>query len=214
MDDQGMAQVQIDAVLWARDIMMDPGVVYLDSETTGVSKWSEIIDLAIINQDGNPLFDALIKPINPIPYEATRIHGIDDYMVKHAMTFPEAWEQIGPILGDVSRVVIYNADFDTRMIEQDVLRHGLEVVEYQHTCAMRWYARLTYQWNPKKRDWKWIKLGDALARMGIDHDHEAHRALADTYMTRDLIKAMSDVKLDQEDGGFRQLSLLPVSEVW
>jgi DNA polymerase III epsilon subunit-like protein len=48
-----------------RDIESD--FVILDTETTGLDAWVEIVEFFIIGPHGNILFDSLIKPIGRIP---------------------------------------------------------------------------------------------------------------------------------------------------
>ncbi|AVF28956.1 DNA polymerase III PolC-like protein (plasmid) [Paenibacillus larvae subsp. larvae] len=43
-----------------------------DTETTGIEYDSEIVDIAIIDLDENPIFESLVKPTCSIPEEATR----------------------------------------------------------------------------------------------------------------------------------------------
>jgi DNA polymerase-3 subunit epsilon len=58
--------------------------IILDVKTTGLDGDSEIVEIAIIDLDENPLFETLIKPVSLIPEEATAIHGITNEMVENA----------------------------------------------------------------------------------------------------------------------------------
>ena len=51
--------------------------VYLDTETTGVADDDEMVELTIIDDDGKPLIDTLIKPKYHTSWPgAQRVHGI------------------------------------------------------------------------------------------------------------------------------------------
>lgn len=50
--------------------------VILDTETTGLDEHDEIVEVAVIDMSGKVLLNTLVNPIQPIPYEATQIHGI------------------------------------------------------------------------------------------------------------------------------------------
>ena len=58
--------------------------VYLDTETTGLSAraGARLVEVAIVDDSGTPLFDSLINPGIPIPWGASSIHGISDSMVR------------------------------------------------------------------------------------------------------------------------------------
>src|SRR5689334_4212660 len=67
----------------------------VDLETTGWSRtYDEIIQIGIVSHTGDVLLDTFIKPFNPILN--SRIHGITDFMVADAPTFPD----IHPMLLD------------------------------------------------------------------------------------------------------------------
>ena len=56
--------------------------VYLDTETTGLEKNDEIVEIAVIDKIGNVLINTLIKPRSLIPDSASSIHHITNEMVK------------------------------------------------------------------------------------------------------------------------------------
>ncbi|MEZ4497878.1 MAG: exonuclease domain-containing protein [Thermomicrobiales bacterium] len=57
------------AIAWARSVVSDSRVIYLDTETTGLDRTAEIIDIALVTNDGAVLFNTLVKPVRPIPSE-------------------------------------------------------------------------------------------------------------------------------------------------
>ncbi|URJ47244.1 3'-5' exonuclease [Paenibacillus polymyxa] len=85
--------------------------IILDVKTTGLDGDSEIVEIAIIDLNENPLFETLIKPVSLIPEEATAIHGITNEMVENAPSWPEAWNLIQDILCACKIILIYSADF-------------------------------------------------------------------------------------------------------
>ena len=54
----------------AREIMHDSLVVF-DTETTGLRTSAEIVEISIISVTGAVLLDTLLRPVHPIPEEAT-----------------------------------------------------------------------------------------------------------------------------------------------
>lgn len=91
--------------------------LFLDTETTGLGPEDEICQIAIVDHRGNVVLESLVKPSVPIGVEAQRVHGITDEMVKGALTFCQVWPLVGELLAKRD-VVIYNADFDLRMLRQ------------------------------------------------------------------------------------------------
>ena len=70
-----MNQEQFYAIRTARALLAQKPL-YLDTETTGLSNFDEIIDLTLIDSDGTTLINTLIRPTVPIDARASEIHGI------------------------------------------------------------------------------------------------------------------------------------------
>lgn len=178
--------------------------LFLDTETTGLHAGAEIVELSLIDSRGQPLLDTLIRPKRPIPPALTRIHGIDNAMVADAPRWPEIHERLLELLKG-RQVVIYNAEFDLRMLAQAASQHRLpwpEVVRRAGAlsrlendtiahCAMLEYARFHGEWDPRRRQWKWQGLSKACQQQGIAVVG-AHRALADNRMTLGVVRAMAE----------------------
>ena len=151
---------------------------FLDTETTGFSGDKDrIVELAIVHESGQVVFDSLLNPLMPIPYRATSIHGITDRMVASAPTFNQVWAEIQKVLRG-NRIVIYNASFDKKFFP-DQLACMAEI-----RCAMVEFAqfhRQTCGSNNRK-----FKLIDAAELVGHSWQGDAHRALADTYACRSI----------------------------
>jgi DNA polymerase-3 subunit epsilon len=71
------------AVQLARHVISQ-NPVYLDTETTGLEKSDEIIEISIIDAAGQVLLNSLVRPSKPIPMNATAIHGISNDQVQKA----------------------------------------------------------------------------------------------------------------------------------
>lgn len=165
--------------------------VYLDTETTGLERGDEIVEIAIVDDDGTCLFDSLVRPSQPIPAGASRIHHITDDMVKGARPWPILWPVIRPLL--VGRlVVIYNAEFDLRMMQQSHARYKLPWRENLSTlCAMELYARYKGDWDSKRRAYRFIRLEEAGRLCNISLPN-SHRAKDDALLARALFHYMAE----------------------
>lgn len=139
--DQGDA-----AVLWARGVLGDANAVLLDTETTGLDGDAELVEIGIIDIRGSVLIDQLVRPQSPIPAEVSAIHGINADTVAGAPTWDQVYGDVASILNRASRVVVYNAEFDRRIIRQTNRRYGLPRIEVASwECAMEEYE---FRWQP------------------------------------------------------------------
>lgn len=119
-----------DLEAWARQVLADPGTVVLDCETTGLHDEARIVDLAVYGVAGDVLFGApgeilvntLLNPGEPIPAEATGIHGITDQHVAGAPSFGDVAEQLGAALAG-KRVLIYNEPYDVERLRYELTVH-------------------------------------------------------------------------------------------
>jgi DNA polymerase III epsilon subunit-like protein len=94
---------------------------------------------------------------------------------------------------EAGRVVVYNAEFDERLLNQTALAWGLEPGWGQvgFECAKLEYAE--YIGEPGKYNgYRWHKLVDAAAGYGVDVAG-AHRAEADCLLTLGVIKGLAGV---------------------
>jgi len=169
------------AAEWARDLLERSDWVILDTETTGISPYDEIVQIAIVASDGRVLCDTLVRPTRTIPPEATAIHGISDADVRDASLFPDVYGRVREILSG-KRVIIYNAQFDLRLIRQTLTLHNLlpyDLDSDQAECAMLVYsAWVGERWSDG--GYKWQKLENA-----------DHSAVGDCLATLALIKKMA-----------------------
>ena len=169
-------------------------VIILDTETTGLTEDSEIVDIAIINMSGDVLLDTLVMPKGPIPREASDIHGItlEELRKAGALPWPAHHKTVQGLLDAASEVVIYNAEFDTRMLRQTARTHGLELQlpKRKVRCAMLDYAQFRGEVG-RYGDFLWHKLTDAYERETGMTAIEAHVASADCSMVMALMAAVS-----------------------
>ncbi|MDJ0732051.1 MAG: 3'-5' exonuclease [Crocosphaera sp.] len=174
-----------EAILRAREIIKDKNNwLILDTETTGLSD-AEIVEIGIINLDGEILLNSLVKPSISIPDDATMIHGITNEMVANSPTFPEIYHQIQSITKDKT-VGIYNADFDISILNYCYQKHNLQRLEFDYDCIMFLYARYYGEYSDYHGNFKWQPLNGG------------HRAIDDCLATLKLIKKMADSKVTED----------------
>lgn len=181
------------AAAWAAAALADERAVILDTETTGLGDADQVIEVAVIDIHGNVLLDTLCRHClpGPIPPDASRVHGITDEMIKTAPVFPEIYGDLKAILQRASRVIVYNAAYDARLIEQTMSAWGLENFESApFDCAMLSYAAFWGEYNEYHNSYRWQRLATAAARFGAE-TNGAHRALDDARMALEVIRGMA-----------------------
>lgn len=110
-----------DAVLWALQLLERRNWVLLDTETTGIHGDVAVVQVGILAPTGRVLLDCLINPCCPIPADATAVHHITDDEVTCCPTWDEVWPVVRQYLAGQT-VVVYNADYDRRVIRGCVSR--------------------------------------------------------------------------------------------
>ncbi|MCS6101389.1 3'-5' exonuclease [Shewanella baltica] len=172
---------------------LEHDAVILDTETTGLEWGCEVVEISIIEaRTGLILMNTLVRPVNPIPPEATAIHGITNEMVADAPRFFDIAISVAQILSGRT-VIAYNSAFDKKMLCSSAAYSSGEppYVNSDFQCAMLAYAKFKGDWNHGHGDFKWHSLVNAAKQQGIELAGTAHRALYDCQLTRELILKMA-----------------------
>ncbi len=118
---------RLEAINWALDILNNAdNCLILDTETTGLRETDEVIEIGIIDMNGNTVFHSYVKPLRrrSIPAASARIHGITMAKLKDAPTMIDIHPQIRNLLK--GRIVIaYNSSFDRRLLKQTFNKYDL-----------------------------------------------------------------------------------------
>lgn len=178
--------------------------IILDTETTGLGNQDEICEITVIDAEtAQPLINTLIKPKHSIPEEVIKIHGISNDMVADAPDYSSIHPYLETLFKE-KKVIIYNASFDLRMLQQSALKYNLIPLNFHSViCAMKWYAEYYGQWNDLRGSFKWQSLCNAAKQQNLDiHDLTAHRALDDCKITQRLIKTVNEKLLNNRITGF------------
>ena len=148
-------------------------VLIVDTETTGLGRRAEILEIAIIDTTGTVRFESLSLPQGRIPSEASDLHRLTRLVLrsKGAKPWPDIHGAVVDALKDAAVVLAWNAPFDARMLSQTASRYGLSVRSVPWRDALADYRRL----RPGGRH----SLRVAGKREGVAVEGPVHRALLD-----------------------------------
>ena len=186
-----------DITEWAT--LLEGDYLVLDTETTGLDDHAEICELAIIDEHGSVLLDTRVQPVHGIPADATAIHGIRDQDVAGAPTLGEALDQDLLRLLQLANIVIYNRDYDLRIIRQSAAALGrydivtVAMSAYARSyCLMELYAEYWGAWSPYHQSYTWQSLENAAKQQGLTWEGEPHSALGDALMSLRLLERIAE----------------------
>jgi len=192
-DSNFIDEARNEAAEWARSLLKRAPSTWLilDTETTGLGSRDEIIQIGAIDGVGNILLDnILIKPTTQITQPAYEIHHISSEMVAGAPSFVEVWPRVFHAI-DGKLLVIYNADYDLRMLSQSGRAHDFPIsfTFESYSCAMKRYAEWYGDWNDYRGSFRWQRLpsGD-------------HSSLGDCRSVLKLIQIMAHTRPSTSSG--------------
>lgn len=184
------AKSKSNAIELARKII-EQKPVYLDTETTGLDRDDEIVEISIVDFDGSLLFSSLVKPSRPIPPDAQRIHHISNTDVASAPAWPILWPNVRSYLYGRT-IAAYNTSFDLRMMQQSHARYHLTWRESLKSIdVLAIFSDFRGVWDPVRRSLKFFKLEEAGAFFNIPLLNE-HRSEADALLVRAVLHSIAD----------------------
>lgn len=172
---------------FARQLIENEKLVILDTETTGLGGRDEVVQVAVIDRDGQVLVDTLVQPAQAaISREAYNVHRISPAMVADAPTLLDIWSQLHEALAGKT-VAVYNVDFDRRLLKQSALAN-------EHKPTAVWLNGLDWVdvMEPYRRLYKsrqWQKLTHACYQQSVAVE-DAHSALGDCRMVLALLRKL------------------------
>lgn len=199
------------AALWAKELLERNNWLIFDSETTGLGNDAQICQVGTLTSTNPEGWQTFVKPTIPIEPAATEVHGIKDEHVQNAPYFDEVLIPLMKIAANRD-VVIFNAEFDLRMIRQSAKARGIQLAFPTSDrrgcriflnggsihCAMQWYSQWCGEWSDYHGNYRWQKLP------GGDHS-----ALGDCRATLEVIKRMAaaaPVTTEQPTNSFNDIA--------
>ena len=154
----------------------------LDTETTGLGPYDQVVEVAVISASGRTLLDSTARPARPVSKKAAAVHGLGDAELASAPTWSTVWARLRPLLRDAT-LVAWNASFDLRLLRQTCDRHGLPFQAPRFVCLREAFRRR----HPLVRS----SLAAACLTLGLPQ-RPLHRAHADAELVRRLAWCLLD----------------------
>lgn len=173
------------------DVVSGGEFVVLDTETTGLRN-AQVIQIAVVNADGDTLLNTLVKPTCEITPQATAVHRLTAETLRDA----PAWDEIAPQVLEaikVRRVMIYNARFDIGCMDVSNLAsqysHWSWLKQARYFDVMSLMAPIVGKWSDYHHNYQWPSLSKSLSFYKLPPTND-HTALADALATLALIRRM------------------------
>ena len=173
---------------------LESNPVFLDTETTGIGPNAEVIEIALIDSQGQLVLESLVKPHGRIESDACRVHGISQEMVQSAPSWLEVWPQAEVVILD-HPVGVYNSEFDLRLMKQTHKRNILDwhIPMERFFCIMKLYAQFEGVWDNRRRSYRWHSLEQAGRQCRIPLSN-THHAQDDALLARAVLVHMANWK--------------------
>lgn len=161
--------------------------IIIDTETTGLEFTSDVLQVSIIDFEGNTLFDKYMKPIKATEWPiAESVHHISPEMVKDLPTIEYYKEEIQNIINAADLIIGYNINYDMGIL----IDKGINFYNKDTFDVMKEFAPIYGDWNEKCQNYRWQKLTKCAEYYGYTWEENAHNSLGDTKATLHCYKKM------------------------
>lgn len=156
--------------------------IVIDTETTGLNPYDdELLQVSIIDGQGNTLFNSYIKPLYTDNWnKAMAVNHITPETVATAPNILEVKQEISRIINSAHTIIGYNVDFDLGFLSNIGIRNeNVAIVD-----VMEDFADIYGEWSEQYGCHKWQKLTKCAEYYGYDWGTDiAHDSLADCKAT-------------------------------
>lgn len=179
----------------------DSGIEYeydeivIDTETTGLNADAdELLQVSIIDSQGNTLFNSYIKPLFTENWDgAMAVNHITPEMVANAPNIIEVKQEINKIINSANVIVGYNTDFDLSFLSAVGIENSNAII----VDVMILFAEIYGEWSEIHNDYKCQKLTKCATYYGYDWENDtAHDSLADCRATLYCYNKINECKED------------------
>lgn len=157
----------------------------IDTETTGLQKDDEVIELALIDFSGQEIYHSMFEPQKEVHWAATKKSKLTKKKLISNPKFHDEWSKIKLLIGN-KKLIAHNVDFDYQSIKQTLVRYDLDEGD-----AMKIFTGSLDSIDLVKKYIKTskYKLEDVCKILGITDDQK-HRATYDCLMVLKMLRAL------------------------
>jgi DNA polymerase-3 subunit epsilon len=113
-----------DCAEWAGNLLANPDAILIDTETTGLLQWDEVVSIAVMSPGGELLYEQSFRPERHFDPKASAITGLTADTQRDCPPWADHHDEICRQLAGMT-VVCFNARYDRRLIYQTSDRYGL-----------------------------------------------------------------------------------------
>lgn len=160
--------------------------IVLDTETTGwdPADGDKLVEIGCVELENHlptgRTYHQYINPERDVPAEAVAVHGLTEERLKTEPVFGEVVGDFLDFIGDDSKLVIHNAEFDMKFINAELKQYGFPSVDNRRVIDTLPMARKKYPGSP-------ANLDALCRRFNIDNSNRTlHGALLDSELLAEV----------------------------
>lgn len=160
--------------------------IVLDTETTGMdpATGDKLVEIGCVELENHiptgRTYHQYINPERDVPAEAVAVHGLTAEKLKNEPTFGEIVGDFLDFIGDDSKLVIHNAEFDMKFINAELKTFGFLSVDNKRVVDTLMIARKKFPGSP-------ANLDALCRRFNIDNSNRTlHGALLDSELLAEV----------------------------
>ena len=160
--------------------------IVLDTETTGMDPvdGDKLVEIGCVELENHlptgRTYHQYINPERDVPAEAVAVHGLTEERLKDEPTFGEIVGDFLDFLGDDSKLIIHNAEFDMKFINAELKQFGFPSVDNRRVVDTLTMARKKFPGSP-------ANLDALCRRFHIDNSNRTlHGALLDSELLAEV----------------------------
>ncbi|GAB3029280.1 3'-5' exonuclease [Bowmanella dokdonensis] len=166
--------------------------IVLDTETTGLSEGYEAIEIAVVDCNGQVLFNQRVRPTIEIEPRAVEVHKITSSQLTTCPTFDSVSVSLSQVLQGKT-IAAYNLPYDINALLNSALATKAELsINGPSVCIMEFATRLF----KRERNLKLTALIEGFGIKVVD----AHSALGDARMAMEVFKILAHLDDSHPDG--------------
>lgn len=171
--------------------------VVIDTETTGLDKDDEIIELSVVSSEKEELYHSTFMPEKDINPFAAKVNHFSKEKLKGSPVFCDEWENIRKVVNG-RRVLGHNIQFDKRLVIQTLEKYGMDPKEGEELFRQTYDSKDIAKKHIRSKSYS---LNNLTTLIGITRE-EQHNSTDDCVMTIEFLERLEDILQIKNDYTF------------